>query len=195
VFAEWAPRLYEHQHEYLSKLIAHDQELRSTGQHPRPNEKELRRNWPRTPWAAATVNFGPQTVCFKHADTGNLAYGWCAITALGKYDHTKGGHLILWDLGLVIKFPPGSTILIPSSAIHHSNARIQSGEQRYSVTQYSAGGIFRWVDGGYQKVNDYWGSLDADGLADACRKLSDQLSFGISLYSTIEELESRIKCT
>ncbi|PPQ80230.1 hypothetical protein CVT25_003529, partial [Psilocybe cyanescens] len=191
-FAEWAPRLYSYQSDYLSRLIAHDQKLRRTNCHPNPKEKELCRNWPWTPWAAATFNFGPQTVCFQHADTGNLAFGWCAITALGNYDHTKGGHLVLWDLGLVIEFPPGSTILIPSSAIHHSNIRIQPGERRYSFTQFSAGGIFRWVDHDFQKVDDYKGSLGPEDVdVDEVRgKLSDQLSFGISLHSTIEELRS-----
>ncbi|KAJ3886728.1 hypothetical protein GG344DRAFT_69418 [Lentinula edodes] len=41
-----------------------------------------------------------------------------------------GGHLVLWDLGLVIRFPPGSTILFPSSLITHSTIPIQEGETR-----------------------------------------------------------------
>lgn len=38
----------------------------------------------------------------------------CAITTLSDYDPKAGGHLVLWDLKLVIEFPPGSTILILS---------------------------------------------------------------------------------
>ena len=49
-----------------------------------------------------------------HTDPGNLLFGWCAITTLGNFDPTLGGHLVLWDLKLVIEFPLGSTILIPS---------------------------------------------------------------------------------
>jgi hypothetical protein len=64
---------------------------------------------------AMTFNFGPQTVTFDHRDSGNLAFGWCAITAFGNFDPTCGGHLVLWDMKLVIEFPPGSTILIPSA--------------------------------------------------------------------------------
>jgi hypothetical protein len=72
-------------------------------------------------FATATFNFGPQTVTFPHLDFVNLPWGWCTITALGDFDPNKGGHLILWDLKLIICFPPGSTILIPSALIRHSN--------------------------------------------------------------------------
>ena len=110
----------------------------------------LRINFDNSVWCAATVNFGPQTECLPHLDWMNLACGWCAITALGSYDPDRGGHLILWDLGLVIRFPPGSIILIPSALLRHSNAAVQEGELRSSFTQYTAGGLFRWVNQGFQ---------------------------------------------
>ena len=71
--------------------------------------------------------------------------GWCCITALGDFDPTKGGHLVLWDLKLVIEFPPGSTVLLPSAAIAHSNTAIDCREMRCSFTQFTAGGLFRWT--------------------------------------------------
>ncbi|KAJ6449033.1 hypothetical protein C8R47DRAFT_926704, partial [Mycena vitilis] len=60
----------------------------------------------------------------------------CAITALGTFDYTKGGHLILWDCKLILEFPPGTTTLIPSTAIFHFNIPISQGEHHYSFTQY-----------------------------------------------------------
>ncbi|KAJ7661215.1 hypothetical protein B0H14DRAFT_3102670 [Mycena olivaceomarginata] len=101
-------------------------------------------------FAAATFNFGPRTVTFPHLDFANLAWGWCAITALGDFDPNKGGHLILWDLKLIIRFPPGSTIIIPSALIRHSNTSIQLHEKRFSFTQYTAAGIFRFIDNGFK---------------------------------------------
>ncbi|KAF8166468.1 hypothetical protein K438DRAFT_2066503 [Mycena galopus ATCC 62051] len=68
-------------------------------------------------FAACTFNFGPHAICAPHLDFANLAWGWCAITALGNFNPNFGGHLIVWDLGLVIRFLPGSTILIPSTLI------------------------------------------------------------------------------
>ncbi|KAF8200627.1 hypothetical protein K438DRAFT_1436955, partial [Mycena galopus ATCC 62051] len=99
-------------------------------------------------FATCTFNFGPRTVTFPHVDAANLAWGWCSITALGQFNPDLGGHLILWDLNLVIRFPPGSTIMIPSALLRHSNVSIQQNETRYSFTQYTAGSLFRWVHNG-----------------------------------------------
>ena len=114
----------------------------------------LRRNFEFSDFASITVNFGPRTICKRHIDHNNLAWGWCAITALGNYDHHQGGHLVLWDLKLVIEFPPGCTILIPSAALRHSNTPIGVHETRYSITQYSGGEIFRWVYNGFKSKKD-----------------------------------------
>ncbi|KAF8131775.1 hypothetical protein K438DRAFT_1694725, partial [Mycena galopus ATCC 62051] len=105
-------------------------------------------------FAACTFNFGPRAATCPHLDFGNLAWSWCAITALGWFDADRGGHLILWDLKLVIRFPAGSTILIPSAILRHSNVPVQQHEKRFSVTQYSAGGLFRWIRNGYMTDED-----------------------------------------
>ncbi|KAJ7660090.1 hypothetical protein DFH06DRAFT_989193 [Mycena polygramma] len=112
----------------------------------------LRRNFDRrfSAFAAATLNFGPSTVTLPHIDALNLAWGWCAIVALGFFNPDRGGHLVLWDLRLIIRFPPGSTILIPSAILRHSNVAIASGERRYSFTQYTAVGLFRWVSNSFR---------------------------------------------
>lgn len=89
----------------------------------------------------------------EHVDVTNVPYGFCAIFACGSYDPTKGGHLILFNLSLVIQFPPGSTILVPSGTIRHGNVAIQANETRQSFTQYCPGGLLRWVAYGFQCVN------------------------------------------
>jgi hypothetical protein len=134
-FNVFAPRLYFYYIVELTKLYDSN-----------PN---LKRNFHKSPWPAATFNFGPWTITFPHTDPGNLAFGWCSIMALGMFNFRRGGQIILWDLGLVIDFPPGSTILIPSAVIRHSNTSIQASETRYSFTQYAAGGLFRWVRNGF----------------------------------------------
>ncbi|KAF8142233.1 hypothetical protein K438DRAFT_1911284 [Mycena galopus ATCC 62051] len=106
-------------------------------------------------FTAVTFNFGPQTVTWPHLDFNNLAWGWCTITALSNFDPDKGGHLILWDLKLIIHFLPGCTILIPSALLRHSNTSIQALEKIFSFTPYTTAGIFREV-----KVN-------AGGLTEA----------------------------
>jgi hypothetical protein len=98
--------------------------------------------------AAAAFNLGPATVCDPHRDGANLSFGICSITALGHFDSERGGHLVLEELDLVIEFPPGSTILIPSAILTHWNTKISEGEKRYSFTQYSAGALFSYVENG-----------------------------------------------
>jgi hypothetical protein len=92
-----------------------------------------------------TVNFGPNVITHPHTDPGNLSWGQCDITSCGEFNPDLGGHLVFWDLGLVVRFPPGYTILLPLAILLHSNVKIQPGETWYSVTQYTAGGLLRWV--------------------------------------------------
>ena len=80
----------------------------------------------------------------------NCPFGFCAITALGNFNPKKGGHIILWEPGLILEFPHGATILIPSSTITHSNIPVREGESQVSFTQYCAGAIFRFVDNGFR---------------------------------------------
>ncbi|KAF8156502.1 hypothetical protein K438DRAFT_1861934 [Mycena galopus ATCC 62051] len=94
-------------------------------------------------FAACTFNFGPRAITCPHLDFGNLAWSWCAITSLGWFDPDHGGHLILWDLKLVVRFPPGATILILSH------------KKRFSFVQYSAGGLFRWIRNGFMTDKDF----------------------------------------
>jgi hypothetical protein len=97
------------------------------------------------PFAALTFNVGPSVYTKPHKDVMNLSWGWCAVTSLGCYDPKKGGHLVLWELGLAVEFPPFSTILLPSAVLTHSNTSIGSTERRSSITQYNASGLFCWV--------------------------------------------------
>lgn len=115
---------------------------------------EQKRPWKSSKMPACTFNLGPGTATYPHKDAANLAWGWCFVTALGHFDHVKGGHIVLWELGLVIEFPAGSTALIPSAVVTHSNAGVQEGEIRYSFTSYAAAGLFSWVYNGFRSDAD-----------------------------------------
>ncbi|KAK0475303.1 hypothetical protein EDD18DRAFT_1313288 [Armillaria luteobubalina] len=112
-------------------------------------------NFANSIFSASTFNFRPKTVTVKHMDSGNLLFGWCTIPVLSQFNSKKGIHLILWDLKLVIEFPPGSTVLIPSAVLQHLNMTVDCGETRYPFMQYMAGGLFHWVDDGFQLSEDY----------------------------------------
>ncbi|KAF9539372.1 hypothetical protein CPC08DRAFT_651196, partial [Agrocybe pediades] len=89
-----------------------------------------------------------------------------------------------WNCGLVIEFPAGSTILIPSGILSHSNTTISEGETRYSFTQYAAGGLFCWVENGFRKSTVHWESLTKKERAKAVEENSRRWMFGLSLLPT-----------
>jgi hypothetical protein len=153
---------------------------------------DLHRPFLNSIWSACTFNLGPYTCALGHCDFANLAFGWCAITAFGTFDWTRGGHLILWDCKLILEFPPGCTILIPSAAIFHSNIPIAQGERRYSFTQYTAGGLFRWVEHGFQSEEEYFATLSAEGKKEERRLGLERTAAGVALFSTMDELRAGV---
>ncbi|KAL1724789.1 hypothetical protein EV714DRAFT_278212 [Schizophyllum commune] len=177
VVKAWAP-------DYHSFLRENRRALRS--QHP-----DLRYNFPNSVWSATTVNYGPRTATLPHKDFSNLPWGWCPITALGNYDPRRGGHLVLWELRLVIEFPPGSTIIIPSSLLTHSNTTVGRDETRFSVTQYTAGALVRWVDQGFQSKEAFLSSLTPGGRADEKARAKTRYLRGLGMYATLEQLRAR----
>ncbi|KAJ6449253.1 hypothetical protein C8R47DRAFT_999271, partial [Mycena vitilis] len=179
--AGFANRLFQTWNPAVHALFAFTLDALTTDYNP-----ALRRNFERrfSAFAAATLNFGPTTVTLPHIDALNLAWGWCAITALGFFNPDLGGHLVLWDLLLIIRFPPGSTILIPSAILRHSNVGIAATETRYSFTQYSAAGLFRWVDNGFKSDVTVTEEIRHDLEAQAARSHSSQSRWrtGIDSY-------------
>lgn len=137
-------------------------------------------------FASWTLNVGGVTTR-RHHDHLNFGSGACPVFTVGDFDPTKGGHLVLWDLKLVIEFPSGSLIIIPSALIEHSNVPISQGgygvmflvivlilsnlgETCFSFMQYSAAGLFWWVDNSYRTDKDLeeWGSW-VKSIANRCK--------------------------
>ncbi|KAF8131268.1 hypothetical protein K438DRAFT_1643274, partial [Mycena galopus ATCC 62051] len=127
-------------------------------------------------------------VCtFKHRDVCNLPFGWCAVQALGRFDPQAGGHLVLWDLRLVVEFPPGALILLPSATIAHSNIPVADDEERISFTQFTAGGLFRFVDNGFRTQAEL-AAQDPVEYARMVERNESRWEEGLQLFSTISEL-------
>ncbi|KAJ7797700.1 hypothetical protein B0H14DRAFT_2618679 [Mycena olivaceomarginata] len=114
----------------------------------------LHRTFSRSPFTAVTANLGPASVSPPHLDGRNKADGMCLIGALGDFNADKGAHLVLWDYGLMIRFPAGCSSMIPSA----------EGEERYSLIQYSAGGLFRWVANGFRSDRSWLSSATEEDL-------------------------------
>ncbi|TFK60997.1 hypothetical protein BDN72DRAFT_872818 [Pluteus cervinus] len=115
VFSYYAPKLYAHFSYRLLRLFDHDPTLKG--------------NFNNSIFPATSFNLGPRTVSLAHTDASNVGYGLCALVSLGNFDSTKGGHLVLFDLGLMIRFPPSTVALLPSGILRHGNTTIQPGEE------------------------------------------------------------------
>ena len=107
------------------------------------------RLFPRSIMPTVAFNLGKQVATNKHIDSGNCPFGWCTITALGDFDASKGGHLVLWDLGIILEFPAGACVCLPSALVTHSNIPTNTNKIRMSFTQYCSGEIFRHIENGF----------------------------------------------
>jgi len=173
-FAFYAPKLYSYYSDTFKTL------LRS-----RPG---LRRNSRHSIFPAVSFNFGPSVVTLEHIDFNNLPHGWCWVQSGGKYDPTTGGHLILRDLGLVVEFPPGSSILLPSGSLRHGNVPILQGETRTSITQYAAGGLFRWVHYGCRSEKGLK-AQDPRRAKEVAAERTSRWKEALALFSFIDQLQ------
>ena len=103
---------------------------------------------PTSVFPGVTVNLGGRVTTLRHRDINNLAYGMCAITPLGNFDHTISAQLVLEEPRVIIELPAAVTAFIMSASCTHSNLALAEGHTRISLTQYAAGPIFRYVKNG-----------------------------------------------
>lgn len=136
-YALWHPKAYQYYKNNLNKLWEVYPDL-------------TRHLFPRSIMPTVAFNLGSRVATRKHVDSQNCPFGWCTITALGDFDASKGGHLVLWDLNLILEFPAGACVCLPSSLITHSNIPTSLSETRMSFTQYCPGEIFRHIENGFR---------------------------------------------
>jgi hypothetical protein len=179
MFALYWPKVYDHAAEVVNAIH---------GANP-----GVQRSFNRSVYPAATLNLGLNTVCNGHWDDTNKPEAPCAITNFG--EHT-GADLFLKEFNLRVRFPSGSTILIPSACVMHGNTPIGAGEVRYSFTQYCVGGLFRWVRHGSRPAGTLTKEerLRLDGAPNArLRECVARLSFASELRADRAWLYGREK--
>ena len=141
-------------------------------------------------FAALAVNFAKKVESDGHTDDGNRPDGWCVITPSGQFDHRRSGHLVLWELKLVLEFPHGSSTFIPSAVVTHSTLSIQQDETQHSMTQYTGGGVFRWIYNGYQSDKDWLVGATEEQLAQRERDRAERWLKGLLLFPKLESVDT-----
>lgn len=177
-FATWGPALYHYYKEHTDKLYDKMPWLS-----PIFGRKSV--------FTCAAFNFGPRVCTKSHRDQLNLSFGWCAIQAIGRFDPRCGGHLVIDEIKKIIEFPAGSLILIPSATLTHRNIPVREHEVRMSFTQYSAGGIFRFVDNGFRTEATLLAE-DPTAHQEMMEKKKTRWQMGASLWSKLEDLVAEV---
>lgn len=90
---------------------------------------------------------------------------------------------------MVIEFPAGSTVLIPSAIVTHSNLPTQPGEVRQSFTQYTGGGLFRYVDYGFRTEKEL-AAQDPEEHRRLTGLKEGKWEMGMGLFSLWEDLQA-----
>ncbi|KAJ7016607.1 hypothetical protein C8F04DRAFT_1160375 [Mycena alexandri] len=100
------------------------------------------------------------------------------------------GHMILWDLTLVIRFPLGATILVPSAILRRSNLPIRAHEKCFSFIQYTAGGLFWWILNGFQTDKAFENTGTKEEKMERTKEATTRWKKGVAMYSTVDSHKS-----
>ncbi|KAJ7713570.1 hypothetical protein B0H16DRAFT_1743272 [Mycena metata] len=164
--ALYAPKLYRYYCKVLRALFR-----------KHPNLTHTFRN---SIFPAVTLNCG-DAVTFEHCDILNLVHGLCPVTSG-------------WPLQPCPRrphFPSGATMLIPSGCLDHGNTPIQTNETRYSITQYAAGGLFRWAAYGFQSAKSLLAQPGGEDVKNAFDGVpGSRWQWGLNLFSKLDELDT-----
>lgn len=124
--------------------------------------------------ASEDCQFTGITVNFPNSTTKEPVYTWdhrdCRdfwmmaqpIVSSGEYDHEIGGHLIVHELKLLIEFPPGCFIFLPSAILTHANVKVADHEKRSSFACYANANLFDYVFGKEMAHSFTWTKMASD---------------------------------
>jgi hypothetical protein len=175
--ARYLPKLYQHYKAIMQSIVEH--------------QPELVQLFPNSIFPTAMFNLGPDVVTPEHLDMLNYAYGMCAVTSGGKFDHKRGGHIYIDHIKVVCEFPPGASILLLSGTCPHGNTPIARHETRYSMTQYTAGALFQWAAYGQQSVKSLLAQKGgAAKKAEVDGEAGSRAEWALGLLSKADELDA-----
>ena len=100
--------------------------------------------------------------------------------------------MILWELKLIIEFPHGWVILLPSATITHSNTPVMAGHIRISITQYCSGNLLRYADNMFF-TDKALREQDKAQYMEQCDLKKKRWEEALKLLSTMDTLKGRIR--
>ena len=146
---------------------------------------DLQRIVSKSVFPTASFDFRNGRPC--HASDGQA--GWCSLTAGGDFDPHTGGHLFLPQARLIVEFPPGATVLIPSTLVY-GIVPVPRGQTRYTFAQYTPVDVVRYIDNGYRTRRDVFRETTSDLTRDDASKSLMRLQDDLKLLSCFDELHN-----
>ncbi|KAJ6462539.1 hypothetical protein C8R45DRAFT_841518, partial [Mycena sanguinolenta] len=135
-------------------------------------------------FTTAEISFGDATA----STTKNLDAAFDtmeAVTSIGSYDHTTGGHILFEDDGGMIELPPGTTVLFAGGAKRHKFAPVGKLENRFLFRQFCSAGVLRWIENGGRPDKD-WEHQASDADLAARQEMRDRR--GIRSFSKLHDI-------
>lgn len=115
-----------------------------------------------------------------------------ALTILGRFEGDTGGWLMYWreEDGdrLVIRCPPGTTVLIPASVVRYCFTAIKTGETRFVFEQFFNAALGRWVEQGFRSDVDYADEVSAQEFAAHQERRHNRVESTMRLMSKVDEM-------
>ena len=80
---------------------------------------------------------------------------------------------------------------LPSALLTHSNIPIEEGETRYSIVQYSAEGLFRWVYNGFKSDKDFMASASPEQKVKREEDQKNRWFKALSMFTLWEDIRTK----
>ncbi|KAG6915875.1 hypothetical protein DXG01_009452 [Tephrocybe rancida] len=99
-------------------------------------------NFQGSTYPAVRFNVGPQTSTVQpYMDCQQECRGLSAMTPIGNYNYKLGGHIVFYELKLIVEVVPGTTLFVPTGLLSYGTMDIQESEERMTITQCFGPGL------------------------------------------------------
>ncbi|KAG6905214.1 hypothetical protein DXG01_004142 [Tephrocybe rancida] len=117
-------------------------------------------NFHGTVYPAVRFNVRPQTSTVQpYMDRQRERRGPPAVTPIGNYNYKLSGHIVFYELKLIIEVPPGTTLFVPTRLLSYGTTNIQEGEERMTITQCFGPGLAETVFARFHGLPKSWDGL------------------------------------
>ncbi|KAJ7165263.1 hypothetical protein C8R46DRAFT_901030 [Mycena filopes] len=142
--------------------------------------------FPGSIFTTAEFTFGNSCI-HNRRNVRDVLHGLRAITVLGNYSICV---CVLPSDDIVMRCPPGTTILIEGSVKDYFFSRVGKGETHFLFQQYFDASVQRWIDRGFRSDAEYDAKATPEEIAYVEEKQANRVPFTMKLLSRLHELHA-----